>query len=187
MLTNYDLSDYTGPEPFGCDPFIKSKAYRRKDEKQVLPQPCVCGKCLKMNKAEEQHCCRYDLNCVSILDQAALTGFDKSERTVTNEVVICHSKVQLSCITELDEFATVCLAPATLRMVLEDLSEREESERPDITIPPESYRYAAYRTFTKWARRRGRKGHRHVIPSCVVTSIRKTYPDPNHVYTGFYY
>ena len=95
--------------------------------------------------------------------------------------------VDAGSFTELDEFATVCLAPATLRMVLEDLSEREESERPDITIPPESYRYAAYRTFTKWARRRGRKGHRHVIPSCVVTSIRKTYPDPNHVYTGFYY
>ena len=121
---NYDLSGYTGPEPFGCDPTIDRKALRRQDESQILVQPCICEKCVPMEKAEHQCCCQYDLNCSSILKQAAIKGFDTSQRTETNEVIVFHAKVQLKCISESIEFATICLAPEALRMVLEDLSER---------------------------------------------------------------
>ena len=48
-------------------------------------------------------------------------------------------------------------------------------------------RLVAYRQFICWMLRGEKlgKGRRVVIPSCVVKTIRKAFPDPNHDYTGF--
>ena len=48
-----------------------------------------------------------------------------------------------------------------------------------------AYRLNAYRNFTCWVHGKLGKGNRKIIPSCVVTCIRKEFPDPNGNYTGF--
>ena len=48
-----------------------------------------------------------------------------------------------------------------------------------------TYRYAAYRQFTWWVHNKLGKAVRRVIPSCAVNLIRKTFPSPDGVYTGF--
>lgn len=45
------------------------------------------------------------------------------------------------------------------------------------------YRYTAYRQFVWWAYGHLGEGRRVVIPSCVVTAIRKAFPSLE--YTGF--
>ena len=49
----------------------------------------------------------------------------------------------------------------------------------------DSYRHAAYRQYVLWRFNRLGSGNRVVIPSCVVWSIRDTYPSINGTYTGF--
>lgn len=49
------------------------------------------------------------------------------------------------------------------------------------------YRLVAYRMVTEWALKGEKlgKGHRRVLPSCVVDLIRTKYPSPNGQYQGF--
>jgi len=48
-----------------------------------------------------------------------------------------------------------------------------------------SYRVAAYQQFIYWTYHRLVKGIRKVILSCVVQAIRKEFPEPTNIYTGF--
>ena len=48
-----------------------------------------------------------------------------------------------------------------------------------------SSRYAAYRQFCWWVHARLGKGVRKIIPACVVSKIRETYPSKDGIYTGF--
>ncbi|XP_061190502.1 uncharacterized protein LOC133198423 [Saccostrea echinata] len=49
----------------------------------------------------------------------------------------------------------------------------------------ELYRYFAYRKFVRWVYQRLGKKNRRILPSCVVTKIRKTFPSQQ--YCGFKY
>ena len=48
-----------------------------------------------------------------------------------------------------------------------------------------NFRHAAYRQFVLWRFNRLGSGNRVVIPSCVVWSIRDSYPSDDGTYTGF--
>jgi hypothetical protein len=48
-----------------------------------------------------------------------------------------------------------------------------------------SLRYSSYRMFVSWSHGHLGKGIRRVIPSCVVRTIRESYPEADGQYTGF--
>ena len=48
-----------------------------------------------------------------------------------------------------------------------------------------NYRYAAYRQYVWWIYQRLGRKQRKVIPSCVVSAIRKQFPEADGNYTGF--
>ena len=52
-------------------------------------------------------------------------------------------------------------------------------------IQNRSLRFAAYQQFIWWIFQYLGKGNRRVIPSCVVWSIRKHFPEANGQYTWF--
>lgn len=61
------------------------------------------------------------------------------------------------------------------------------SPSTNFPIPPRQCRLVAYRVFLEWVLQ-GEKlgpGERQVLPSCVVTAIRKKYPSTSGVYSGF--
>lgn len=49
----------------------------------------------------------------------------------------------------------------------------------------QNYRYAAYRQYVWWIYKRLGRKKRKVIPSCVVSAIRKEFPEADGNYTGF--
>ena len=83
-----------------------------------------------------------------------------------------------------EEYRTLCLRRAVLENVLIGLhvTRGDKLEKP---VSNRSYRYAAYRQFTWWVYERLGKGNRRVIPSCVLTNIRKTFPEENGVYVPY--
>lgn len=48
-----------------------------------------------------------------------------------------------------------------------------------------SLRLAAYRQYTWWIHGYLGRGDRRVIPSCVVSAVRREFPEPQDNYTGF--
>ena len=57
------------------------------------------------------------------------------------------------------------------------------ADLPDYST--QSYRKAAYRQYTLWKYGKLGRGNRRILPSCVVTMIRHTYPAPDGRYMGY--
>ncbi|XP_058957973.2 P2X purinoceptor 7-like [Pocillopora verrucosa] len=91
---------------------------------------------------------------------------------------------KLQCITEHGSFGPVCLLADVLRTALVGMHQVRNDRLEDYPSN-ESMRLAGYRQFTWWTYNRLGKGNRRVIPSCVVASIRRNYPDAAGNYTGF--
>ncbi|KAJ8050226.1 P2X purinoceptor 7 [Holothuria leucospilota] len=90
------------------------------------------------------------------------------------------------CITQHEDFGTVCLNKAVLRTVLIMRNDvRGHNVDVDRDLDNKSYRYSAYRMFTYWVHGRLGKGVRKVVPSCAVRKIRDKFPDPAGQYVGF--
>lgn len=119
---------------------------------------CECSQCKVENR---------EIDCLCCQEVAALNEkFDKSS---------------VKCITEDEEFQTLCLNKAVLENVLTGLHDsRGDHLEKDITN--RSYRYAAYKQFTWWVYKRLGKGNRRVIPSCALWVIRNMYPELNENY-----
>eukprot|EP00111_Clytia_hemisphaerica_P007238 TCONS_00021017-protein len=92
-----------------------------------------------------------------------------------NEVAALNEKFDqgdFQCIIDSPQFPKMCLDETN-----RDLLEEIPSNR--------SLRYAAYRKFSWWVFKRLGKNNRRVIPSCVLSKIRSTFPDPEGKYTKY--
>ena len=89
---------------------------------------------------------------------------------------------QLPCITDTAAFDTVVLDRETLSVAIVNSTDFY-SDDPDYS--PSSYRKAAYRQFTLWQHGYLGRGHRRVIPSCVIWAVRDKYPARDGLYLGF--
>ena len=55
----------------------------------------------------------------------------------------------------------------------------------DLLAIERSYRKAAYRQYTLWKYGKLGRGNRRILPSCVATMTRHTYPAPDGRYMGY--
>jgi len=84
------------------------------------------------------------------------------------------------CVTESQDFATLCLNPVVLKNVLVALNnvrgDNWNFSSPDQATEFQALRYAAYRQFMWWIFGRSGAKNRRVIPACVVHCIRQRFP-----------
>ncbi|XP_068120662.1 P2X purinoceptor 7-like [Hyperolius riggenbachi] len=112
---------------------------------------CKCGKCVPMDPAREEVCCK---------------------KVAAVRVKLTKGK---SCITEINYFQNQC----TNREYVETnvRLNPDTSEHAWKTLSNSELRKIAYRTFRAWIYRTPRKFYPGVIPSCAVRAIRKSFPD----------
>ncbi|CAH3148908.1 unnamed protein product [Pocillopora meandrina] len=122
---------------------------------------CLCGACALMPVANECYCCQE----LEELNQK----FDNSG---------------VRCITEHPKFGIVCLDTDVLSTALVAIHNARLNPIPD-PIVNRTWRLAAYRQFTWWAHGVLGKNRRRIVPACVVTAIRKTFPEESGNYVGF--
>ena len=86
-----------------------------------------------------------------------------------------------TCITY-QLFSKICLDRDVLQVVIQA---RADLGADEILFDNNEYRKCSYRQYTLWRYGKLGKGNRRVVPSCVVSVIRKTYPDAREQYMGF--
>ena len=120
---------------------------------------CKCKRCKKETR---------EIDCLCCQEVAALNlKFDFCE---------------MECITDSDEFATLCLNKAVLANVLTGLHVSRGDYLENVSTN-RSLRYASYKQYVWWTFKTLGKGNRRVIPSCVIWKIRNTFPEPDEQYT----
>ncbi|XP_038163456.1 uncharacterized protein LOC119798171 [Cyprinodon tularosa] len=181
-------------EPFLYEPEYTDDELRYMDEAaaaQAEPQTplcyrrrasetwwCKCGNCQAMPTEEESICCvDWDLLMPPLEDLNIST--DETESTS-----------QRLCVTQNTDYP-----PLLTRGVLEmffhvpkiNWKKRPRPAGPNNTLSADQYRLVAYRVVLEWILKGERLGKdsRRVLPACIVTSIRSSYPSPDGVYTGF--
>ncbi|XP_046860879.1 P2X purinoceptor 7-like [Xenia sp. Carnegie-2017] len=121
---------------------------------------CECGFCVVMSKGRESICCQ----------------------EVNNTDPLIHG--DHICITQEEEFATVCTNEAVVKTAMvvytHDIEPMPEKEENDITQHgvPTVDGLGAWQVGEKY---------RLPIPSCAVDKIRKAFPSPSGEYKGFEY
>ena len=136
----------------------KDDANRRSGNKEW----CQCGTYKKEIR---------EIDCLCCQDVAAISD-DKFESQ--------------KCITLSRQFKTLCLEKLVLKNVLVGLHEtRGDPLEKDGKLSNGSLRFAAYKQFIWWVFERLGKNNRRVIPSFVVWTIRKLYPEANGQYVRF--
>ena len=88
------------------------------------------------------------------------------------------------CITLAHELQLMCLNKTILKNVLVGLHETRRDPLENYKdLQNRSLRFAAYKQFIWWIFQHLGKGNRRVIPSCVVWSIRKLFPEADGQHT----
>ena len=119
---------------------------------------CTCEQCVQMENPAERVCCQ---SIAGIIGRK----FDSQK-----------------CVALTVAFQEVCLSRNVLEAALGTW--RHLTEQP-LEISNKSYRFIAYRQFISWVYGWLGKDVRKVIPSCVVNTIRRTFPAPDDVYVPF--
>ncbi|KAL9972501.1 hypothetical protein ACROYT_G018816 [Oculina patagonica] len=121
---------------------------------------CICWRCELTATERESICCR--------------------------EVPETENKFEegMCCVTEHEEFTVVCLTRAVLRTAIVGFHYLNSTPVPS-PMQNRNYRYAAYRQYVWWIYQRLGRKQRRVIPSCVVSAIRREFPEATGNYTGF--
>ncbi|XP_067653194.1 P2X purinoceptor 7-like [Haliotis asinina] len=93
----------------------------------------------------------------------------------------CWQTGSSKCAVDGPNFFTV-ISPAVLDIAMAHYNDFfvHDQERNNA-----AYRHQAYRQFTLQRFGRLGQGNRRVVPSCVVLAIRRRYPDPTGIYTGY--
>ncbi|XP_062602661.1 uncharacterized protein LOC134264381 [Saccostrea cucullata] len=122
---------------------------------------CDCERCQVMETNEECLCCH---EIAPILEKVEVK--------------------ELKCITEHDGFQGNCLNIDALEVSMYEFVDTDGPLDDNEPIH-ELYRYLAYRRFTRWIWHILGKKRRKIIPACVVSKIRQTFPSES--YAGFKY
>lgn len=94
----------------------------------------------------------------------------------------CYCTRRMGCITTQPLFHQLVLDAEVLDIAIRYREDVLVLENPRNN---ENFRHAAYRQYILWQHGRLGQGNRRVIPSCCVLAIRRRYPSPNGIYTGF--
>ena len=86
------------------------------------------------------------------------------------------------CVTSFSKFSKVCLDKDILEV---SIIARADYRADEISFRNNDYRKAAYYQYCLWKYGKLGRGNRRILPACVVTLIRATYPEPNENYMGF--
>ena len=121
---------------------------------------CYCGNCVKMKLVQESVCCRSIKSPVLSEDGGCVTENPHIRKFLDKDVL----EVNLRSV-----WAMGCADTET-----SDISNR-------------NLRYSAYRSIHLFLKKKKLvgKSFRQALPSCVVSFVRNTYPDPDASYTGF--
>ena len=139
--------------------FEEERSYDENTARAGCLNWCLCLKC----KVEER-----EIDCLCFQELATLNEKLDVEKNAT-------------CITEAEEFKTLCLNNVVLQNVLVGFHDTRGDYLEEKT-PSGSYRFASYKQFTWWVYKSLRNGNRRVIPSCVLWSIRNLFPEPDNKY-----
>lgn len=96
------------------------------------------------------------------------------ERVCCKEKRLCRSRSTV--------FQNICLDSENLSTVIRSLADTYVFTP---TYDNRAMRHSAYRQYIMWQHGHLGRGHRKVIPSCCVRAIRKNYPSPNGLYSGY--
>uniref|UniRef100_A0A672N5V5 P2X purinoreceptor 7 intracellular domain-containing protein n=1 Tax=Sinocyclocheilus grahami TaxID=75366 RepID=A0A672N5V5_SINGR len=94
----------------------------------------------------------------------------------------CGQQQQQHCISRLPHMGAYILQEGVLRLARRIWTDIRAV--PDAVESNRQFRYAAYRQFVVWQYGALGQGHRVVIPSCCVWTIRDRFPDPHGQYQG---
>lgn len=127
---------------------------------------CSCEKCKLMSHPRENICCSEN-DCIMNL------------------------KGDVSCVTDCPIFLNHILSKdglyITRQMILQTTINSYKKRMLKKELDNKAWRFLAYRQFVFWINHWANlgKGNRVVIPSCVVTKIRDSFPEESGFYVGF--
>ena len=131
---------------------------------------CQCGyNCSDMNSHREKVCCR-EMNACKVKLKDGTKYYKKSA---------------FSCITEHPGFERNCLYWEVLENAWLSYKQHYGNNAYQNQNDHKRYRHIAYRQLARFIFGIvGRQNH-YVLPSCAVTAIRRTFPNPDNQYTGY--
>lgn len=169
--------------PYLFEPEYTDDELRQREETQASDRPrsnetwwCTCGKCQPLPTEQESQCCHEWTTSVPLLETI---GESCGETVSSFRCITEHSGFPpLLSISVLEVF---CSLPPI------NWTHRPRPQGPGDTLTVDQYRLVAYRLVLEWMLKEERLGrnNRRVLPSCVVSTIRNSYPSPSGYYEGF--